>query len=383
MKIIKRLVLLVLACFLFFFSSSLASSEPVTAINDENSTQEDSDGSQTINIINTDLYVGEQNIVIEDAINGNVFAFGANVTVKGEIFGDLFVLTVTLTIEETAVIHSNIFALADTMIVKGEVYDIYALANSFELDSSSYIYRDLKLYSQEVTLNGLIAKDAYIFANNITMPENARSLIGGNLHYTSTQEFTFPEEAVLGEIQYTPYEENSPSAGEIILSYVTNFINAIVYALVIILIIILGAPKFAEKISYALIQKSYISAGIGILAIVLIPFVAILAFATGFLTYISIVLLVIYGVVLASTLAIFGIAIGKYLVDKLKNPSKGKFILLSILSASVLWLTRLIPYIGGYITLFIFVVGLGVFIFTLFIRKDVSKLGKKDKTSKK
>ena len=380
MKITKRLVLLVLACFLFFFSSSLASSEPVTAINNENSTQEDSDGSQTI----TDLYVGEQNIVIEDAINGNVFAFGANVTVKEEIVGDLFVLANTLTIEETAVIHSNIFALANTMIVKGEVYyDIYALANSFELDSSSYIYRDLKLYSQEVTLNGLIAKDAYIFANSITMPENARSLIGGNLHYTSTQEFTFPEEAVLGEIQYTPYEENSPSAGEIILSYVTNFINVIVYALVIILIIILGAPKFAEKISYALIQKSYISAGIGILAIVLIPFVAILAFATGFLTYISIVLLVIYGVVLASTLAIFGIAIGKYLVDKLKNPSKGKFILLSILSASVLWLTRLIPYIGGYITLFIFVVGLGVFIFTLFIRKDVSKLGKKDKTSKK
>ena len=270
------------------------------------------------------------------------------------------------------------------MIVKGEVYyDIYALANSFELDSSSYIYRDLKLYSQEVTLNGLIAKDAYIFANSITMPENARSLIGGNLHYTSTQEFTFPEEAVLGEIKYTPYEENSPSTGEIILSYVTNFINAIVYALVIILIIVFGAPKFAEKISYALIQKSYISAGIGILAIVLIPFVAILAFATGYLAYISIVLLVIYGVVLASTLAIFGIAIGKYLVDKLKNPSKGKFILLSILSASVLWLTRLIPYIGGYITLFIFVVGLGVFIFTLFIRKDVSKLGKKDKTSKK
>ena len=207
MKITKRLVLLVLACFLFFFSSSLASSEPVTAINNENSTQEDSDGSQTINIINTDLYVGEQNIVIEDAINGNVFAFGSNVTVKGEIVGDLFVLANTLTIEETAVIHSNIFALADTMIVKGEVYDIYALANSFELDSSSYIYRDLKLYSQEVTLNGLIAKDAYIFANNITMPENARSLIGGNLHYTSTQEFTFPEEAVLGEIQYTPYEE--------------------------------------------------------------------------------------------------------------------------------------------------------------------------------
>lgn len=380
MKITKRLVLLVLACFLFFFSSSLASSEPVTAINNENSTQEDSDGSQTI----TDLYVGEQNIVIEDAINGNVFAFGANVTVKEEIVGDLFVLADTLTIEETAVIHSNIFALANTMIVKGEVYyDIYALANSFELDSSSYIYRDLKLYSQEVTLNGLIAKDAYIFANNITMPENARSLIGGNLHYTSTQEFTFPEEAVLGEIKYTPYEEDSPSAGEIILSYVTNFINAIVYALVIILIIILGAPKFAEKISYALIQKSYISAGIGILAIVLIPFVAILAFATGYLSYISIVLLVIYGVVLASTLAIFGIAIGKYLVDKLKNPSKGKFILLSILSASVLWLTRLIPYIGGYITLFIFVVGLGVFIFTLFIKKDVSKLGKKDKTSKK
>ena len=94
---------------------------------------------------------------------------------------------------------------------------------------------------------------------------------------------------------------------------------------------------------------------------------------TGFLSYISIAILVVYGLILSITLAIFSMAIGKYIVDKIKNPSKVKFILFSILSAIVLWLLQIIPYIGNYMSLFIYVVGLGVFLFAFFMRKDVNE----------
>ena len=195
MKIAKKLMLFAISFLLILSSFTLASSEPVTTSESEGN----ADDIQIVNIVNTDLYLSEQDVVIENAVNGNVFAMGSSVTVKGEILGDLFVLTNNLVIEETAVIHNNIFALASTSTIKGEVYDVYALSNNFELTDTGYIYRDLKVSGENIVLNGPITKDAYISANSITMPENARNLIGGNLHYTSSQELTFPENAVEGE----------------------------------------------------------------------------------------------------------------------------------------------------------------------------------------
>ena len=62
----------------------------------------------------------------------------------------------------------------------------------------------------------------------------------------------------------------------------------------------------------------------------------------------------------------------KDLVDliELKNKTKGKFILLSIASVAVLWLLQQIPYIGGYVSIFTVVFGLGIFVFSLFVKKE-------------
>ena len=65
-------------------------------------------------------------------------------------------------------------------------------------------------------------------------------------------------------------------------------------------------------------------------------------------------------------------AIGNYFANKLKNKTKGKFILLSIASVAVLWLLQQIPYIGGYVSIFTVVFGLGIFVFSLFVKKPIN-----------
>lgn len=379
MKITKKLVFLVLACLLVLSSISLATNTPVATSNDDKNNNGNTTGSQVTNIMNTDLYVGDQDVVIENAVNGNVFAMGSNVTVKGEIVGDLFVLADTLTIEDSAVIYSNIFALANNIVMKGNAYDIYALSKNFELASSGYVYRDIKLYAETAKLNGIIKKDAYLLVSNLNFPENAKNIIGGNLNYTGDKEFDIPEGVVMGEVKFTPQTEYTPTTAEIISSYITKFVTTILYAIVVILLATFFAPKFIEKSNYTLMKRPFISAGIGILSVVLIPVLAIVILMTGFLSYISMAMLAVYGLVLSITLPIFSMAIGKSIVDKLKTDSKGKFILFSILSAIVLWLLQIIPYIGGYVSLFIYVVGLGVFLFSIFMRKDVSQLENKTK----
>lgn len=374
MKITKKLVFLALTCLLILSSISLATNAPVATNNDAKKPAGNTTSSEGTKIMNTDLYVGDQKVVIEDTVDGNVFAVGSNVTVKGKVVGDLFVLADTLTIEDSAIIYNNIFAIANNIVMKGNANDIYAFSQNFELASSGYVYRDVKLYVQTAKLNGIIKKDAFICAGNITFPENAKNIIGGNLEYTSDKEFDIPEKAVTGEVKYTPQKTYTPTTAEIVSSYITKFVTTILYAVVVILLATFFAPKFIKKANYTLMKRPFVSAGIGILSIVLIPITAIVVLMTGFLSYISMAVLAVYGLALSITLPIFSMAIGKSIVDKLKTDSKLKFILFSILSAVVLWLLQIIPYIGRYVSLFIYVVGLGVFLFSIFMRKDVSEL---------
>ncbi len=374
MKITKKLVFLALVCLLIFSPICLATNEPVSANNSANNTL---DSQSTSNANGSKFYFNGQDVVVDTTVNGNVFAMGSTVTIKGEILGDLFVLANIVNIEDTAVIRNNIFAMGNIVTVKGKVeQDVYAFSQNFELATSGNIQRDANLYVGNAILNGHIKRDANLTVNTITVPEGAKGLVGGTLSYTSSQEFSIPEGAVLGEVKYTQIKENTPTTEEIISRYISTFITTILYAIVVILLATFFAPKFIEKANYALMQKSFVSTGIGILAIVLIPVFAIILLMTGFMVYISLAILAVYVLVLSITLAIFSMAIAKSIEKKLKNPSRGKFILFAILSAIVLWLLQIVPYIGGYMTLFIFVVGLGVFLFAFFKRKDVSEIKK-------
>lgn len=329
-------------------------------------------GSKTIKVFNTDLYLGGQDVVVEDAVNGNVFAFGATVTIKGEILGDVFVLAQSLTLEDTAIVHGNIFSLSKDAVIKGKInYDIYSLGQNFELAESSYVNRDIKLFTGIAKLYGSVKKDAFLFSGNILMAENAKDVIGGDLHYTSDKEFSFPKDAVIGNVKYTEYKEHTLTAREIILGYVKKFISTIIYTIIIILVTTFFTPKFIEKANHALTKRPFVSAGIGILAIVLIPVVALLLLFTGWLSSLSIATIAIYALILSITLAIFSMAIAKSIADKWKITSKGKFILFAILTASVLWILQLIPVLGTYVSLFISVVGLGIFLFSFFRRKEI------------
>ena len=71
---------------------------------------------------------------------------------------------------------------------------------------------------------------------------------------------------------------------------------------------------------------------------------------------------------------ILGKDLNNELISVLKNKTKGKFILLSIASVAVLWLLQQIPYIGGYVSIFTVVFGLGIFVYSLFTKKALEEV---------
>ena len=184
--------------------------------------------------INSDLFQADVDVEISDIVHGNSFVYGQNVTVTGEIYGDLFVIANSLNIAEDAVVYGNIFALATNITISGLTSDIYAMvASSFTLNDSGYIDRNINLTADSVSLSGKIGRDVNLTCNNLSISESDEKIIGGDLSYTSSSEAQIPEEVIGGKITYTAPVEVDTTA--LLLSEIYNIISVLLYAFAFII----------------------------------------------------------------------------------------------------------------------------------------------------
>lgn len=370
-------VLLLSICFLLVFSTfCFATNETNTTESTENSqTTENTEETTMPEILTYDRFlISTGDVVVNGLIDGNVIAIGKNVKVEAatEINGDLAVIaTESLTVEESARVYSNLFAFSPNFTMNGMASNVYTIATQFTLGETGFIYRDLRILCDYININGIINRDAHIFATNITLPQDPGNLIGRDFNYTSNEEIQIPEGFANGEINFS--QINEATTGQIILNYLYDFGLVIAYAIIVILLTVWLAPKFIEKTTYMITKKPLISAGVGILAIILTPIIALLIALISIFVYISFGILAVYALALSITLPILSMAIAEPLSNKLKNKTKVKFVLIAIGVAIVLYLLQLIPFVGSYIPLFIYVFGLGIFVMALFRRKELPK----------
>lgn len=345
------------------------SEEETMPISEDEIMQETTNASWT----NSDLFLSQDKIDISNTVDGNAFVIGKEVTISGEIGGDLFVFADKLHIEG-GYIYSNIFACANEITVNGVVYDIYAICNTLNLESNGFVYRDINLRAANVNLSGKIRRDAYINADNITFGENVENVVYGDLHYSSKNEMEIPEDAVVGEIEYSKAKEaNTETIGSKILSYVLDLMRTLILTLVITLALVWLSPKFIERVSKMNVAKSFISLGIGFLApiVFIIASVILIIISIGMSVFLS-------GIFAFITLAFLGFSItsiffSKLLVKQLKLEGNLKFIAITLAVAAILWLICQIPILGGFISFVISIFGIGTTLVNIVWKKEKSQ----------
>ena len=95
-------------------------------------------------IYNGDLYLFDNHdIVMDKLVDGNVFIFGNNVEVTGQVNGNLFVFANKLNLNECYVRYS-IFACAGSIYYNGACNDLYTASGNLEMTYDSYVIRDVK-----------------------------------------------------------------------------------------------------------------------------------------------------------------------------------------------------------------------------------------------
>lgn len=376
----KSKILLSLFLVLVVVSSCcFATVEPTAEGVDNTAVSEDEHNNETTapdisSWTNADLFIADDNVTISNVVDGNAFVVGKEVTVTGEIGGDLFVVADKLNIEG-GYVYSSIFACVNELNVNGVVYDVYAICNNFNLESTGFIYRDMKLTASNVNINGKVRRNAYISANNITFAESAEPLVLGNLQYSSKSELTIPEGLVGGEVTFSQGRiKGEVSVANVILNYVKNLVTTLFFTFIVTVVLLWLAPKFVERVGNMGVGKSFASLGIGFATPIVLVLASLLLLFSVVGVPVAIFGFIAFFILALTAFSITSIFFGNLFTKLLKMEGKVKFVLFTLASAIVLWLLCLIPIVGReFFSFAISLFGIGTTLVNIVCRKEKVK----------
>lgn len=362
-KISKLLLaLLLIIVTVSSFSMCFATEAAVTS----ETKQEASTETTEEEIYSGDLYLFDNNIVMDKLVDGNVFIFGSNVEITGQVNGNLFVFANTVSFNESYVRYS-IFACANSIYYNGACNDLYVATTDLEMTYDSYVVRDLKVVGSNVILKAAIGRDVDLISNTVDFGEGEKiPVVYGNLRYSANRELEIPEGVINGDgsVTYTkPSELNTDSLSSISNTLI-GFATCILTVLIIYTITKKLTPSFNEKLSNMKLSvvgllKDF---GLGLASIILVSIVFILLLITTIGAKLSIILVLLYATLCLVAVPALTIVITYVLKPLLKIEKTSIFCLILALVSVVLHGITLIPFVGGALGFIIKMIAIGLLI---------------------
>ena len=334
---------------------------------------------QDIEMHKGDLYIASTDItyVMDQIVDGNVFIFGNNVKITGQVNGSIFVAAKSVEVDKEAYIVSHLFAAAETVTINGYVTDVYSASRILTFGEDALLVRDIKSAAEMISLSGTIGRDVNLSAKTIEIPETEKALeIYGNLDYYSKEKISNIDKATIhGEVIYQEYTEDKEEIADVIVDYALSAIGTVVFDIVLYMCLIFFAPKFLEKAKDYVSTRGILSLAFGIAFIVLGVIISFLLMLTNIGTALGVLLALMYAGVLMLNAFIIAIVANEFIASKLSfKEDKFKKGLLLIPVSLVLWIVIQIPFIGSWISAAVCLCGVGIIILYQFDRrKELNK----------
>ncbi len=209
---------------------------------------------------------------------------------------------------------------------------------------------DVIVVDGDITIRGAVNGDVVAVSGQLTL--GRRGNVEGDLVYGDETPIRAPGSQVGGDVERFDIGRAS------LVGAIGLFVGFVVSMFLLGLILILLAPRAAEAVARTGQRKPLVSAGVGLLGIVLIPVIAIAAFFTIVGIPLGIVLLLLIVPLLAMSYVTTALVVGRQILKR------SKFLAFP-LGLVVLGLLTLIPIAGGLIAFLAIVFGLGALLVTL------------------
>lgn len=375
LKRFSKFLLIVLVVFVLLSYSLISFAEE--AHNHEHTTTTGTTDSTTSAVIEThkgDLYIFDNNIVMDKYVDGNVFLLGNNIEITGRVNGNLFVLGNNVKFNESIVRYS-IFACANSIYYNGgsgtssDYGNLYVAASKFETTYSSYVTGDIKSVASSIILKSAIYRDVDLICNNVSFGENTDiPVIYGNLNYTANKEVTIPENILLGNgtVNFT----SNYNVEDILIGFVT----CIVTVLALYIILNKLTPKFIKKVnnnkfSVISLLKAF---GIGLATIAVVTIFIILLVGTMIGISLAFILALLFATLCIIATPILAVKITHALKPALKIEKSSIFYLVIVLISIMLHGITLIPFAGGILGLIINITAIGLIVTVFLPHKELT-----------
>lgn len=356
---------------------------PIVNAENEVNTQNSTDNTNQVMPINEtqeeitikkgDEYLFQDNVTINNPVDGNIFIIANTVTINSQIGGDAFICANSINIEENGYILSNLFACADNINIKGIVYNIYSLGNTLTIDGA--ISRDIRSICKTLNINGMIKRDVFVNCSNINFKEKSDENasitsygnIQGNLTYFSDTEINIPESSVSGATYYTKLQPHTLH----ITDYIYSLGAFLVSCIVIWLIGLWLSPKLLHSnTTTSMTWKKVLQIiGLGIIVPIVITLLSIIILLIPIASQLTVLLLCILAILFFISTSVAIININYMICNKLKITQNVHTLGFLIVTSIVFWLLTLIPYVGIIVSLISIIWGIGSISYSILIKE--------------
>lgn len=302
---------------------------------------------------NTSKFIAGNDIINTSEIDGISFIAGNTVstsakstygmyaansiTINDEIEKDLFVAANKIVIDKNATLPRDVFIVGNVINIKSD------------------IGRNLYISGSHVDLSGIKIKgNVNIYADEILF--NEQTVIKGKLTYNEDAKVDTLKKAKIGKKEVTKSVKVEETFIEKVYSEVESIIAGII-TLIVLLGIFSSVRKSIDGVDIKFNNLCF-KALIGLIVLIFVPFVSLIALFTGILTPLAIILLIAYGVAIYLSFLLVDYIVGKKLWALTKK--KSNFIIEVIIGVLVMKLISLIPYLGGWLSFIVLLLGLGL-----------------------
>ena len=307
-------------------------------------------------------------VKVEQDVSEDLLLFGSQVDVNGNIGDDARIIGSQINIDSQ--IGGDLIALGSQInIKKGSVINKDLILLGAMMDINANVNGDARLVGGIITINGPIQGDVKIDADTLRFGEGG--VIRGNLEYVGEKP-SFDESKVEGEItQSTDVPLNFKTKGQVAFGKIYFFLTLFVTGIFFMIL----AHNFTNRTTETIVNKSWLSLGIGILALIVVPIISIILLFTIVALPIGLFALMLWGFGIYFSLVFGAILTGKLIFGK----SKINTFVALFLGALIFTLLTWIPVLGGIIIFAAILLGMGSMTLALFAHLKRKKVAKKKK----
>lgn len=321
-----------------------------------------------------------ENITLDETINGDSALAGQNIDLKGDIQGIGFMAGETITHEGKSLYG---FIAGNNINIKGEIEkSLYIAGNNIIFDKNAKIGNDAQIAGENITLEGQINRDINGYASNIVIKEgttikgninlNANKItiennviINGTLKYNEDATISIKNKDNIGKIKTTKAEiEKKVDTKKL----VSSMINIIIVFLVLVILL----PKTVEKTTTNYLNKNltgYLrSMGTGILLLICIPIICLMLLISNIGVALGLITSCIYIIGLYLSYIYSGVIFGNLLLVKLLKLNSNKY-LSGIIGILLIKVLSIIPIIGVIVSVVAIIIGLDAIYRLIFTEK--------------